>query len=1270
MRISRPPRPVGEPQAPVVVALRRERVADRYVVEKELASGGMGIVYAVHDRTTGEARALKRLSDSASKERVLVEAFEREYQVLAGLDHPRIIRVYDYGVDEVGPYYTMELLEGQDMRKAAPLPPREACIYLRDVATSLALLHARRLIHRDLSPTNVRMTPDGHVKLLDFGALTAFGSTRFIVGTAPAVPPEAFDNAPLDQRADLYSLGALAYWMLTRRHAYPAKRIEDLPEFWKTPPPPLNELVEEIPEELSDLVLSLLAADPLARPASAAEVIGRLNVVAQLPPENEADTARLAQSFLLSPRFTGRTEELASLSVRVDSALRGMGSAVRIEAVAGMGRSRLLEELAVRAQIAGATVLRVDASMQRRVHGTTRALAARLLDALPDLARERGKKYGPALAALGRDVDARLSSPPSGPPPASGLARSQAPRLSVPSTPPAVAGGAPATEALALEDWFVEVSETKPLVLLVDNVEYADPASLGLLAALAKLAPEKALLLVVAERTRRDQTPPIGLVTLQGACATVRLSGLQPEETLELVRSLFGDVPSSERFAEWLHGRTAGSPLHCIEISRQLVTKNVIRYFGGIWALPVDRPDAELPAALEDALGIRVLSLSPEARSLAECLSLQREQPTYELCLRIAGDGDERRTLSLLDELARNDVLYGDQDGYRFSSTALREALLGKMDEARREENHRKLGEAFTALAGPEDFALQIEAGFHLIKGGEEVRGADKIAFVAKDSVVVRTLLADLHHAARPLEAALKVYKRHRRSVYARMPLLAALSHAGYYEERHWGEVYGDEALDALEDLSGLRLARRLRAFMGRFLGLVCGILFAAFRFHVSPKRDRNYPFREVLVQLFGAVTTQTGIASLSLDAERAARVAEVLEPFAVLPKRLTPVGIYEYCSSLQEIGRENQPAAYAAFEQIRKRLEDPRYYPTLPAEARRLYWTAAHFARGSMAVFRADSKSALESADALDTAGLKLYSMIASQLRFLYHMNRGEFRLAEKHHEQVELHAAHVGSAWQVETWEAPALIPINTVSEDLVGIARVADRLQILSRAVPSLKFYLRLARQSLDLVRNESNIEKALENELRRMPPKSFIGWAATYGFLARDRNRRGLHDEARAICEEALSHMTDADREYATLFLIVDLEAAKADAALGKTADALRRIDELLERFADVDHPIVHGSLHEVRARICLMSGDQAGYRASLAEVERRFRPTANPVLIAKYERLSEVVGIPGSLRRPGTGATHGAVRSDGKLVTKSEHHQDVQTVRVSTRKAEG
>lgn len=1192
---------------------RKERASDRYVVESKIASGGMGVVYRVRDRVTGEDRALKRMHAEAAKKPLFVEAFEREYQVLAGLDHPRIIRVFDYGVDEAGPYYTMELVEGDDLRAAAPLSYRDACRHLRDVATSLSLLHARRLIHRDLSATNVRITREGRCKLLDFGALTAFGHSELIVGTPPAVPPEAIEHTPLDQRADLYALGALAYWLLTRRHAFPATRIEELPALWAQAPAPPSELAPDVPPELDALVLSLLSLDPLARPGSAAEVIGRLTTIGELPAEDEGESVRLALSFLLLPQFVGRTRELARLRAYTEAAVKGSGASVRIESVAGMGRTRLLEEAALRAQITGATVLRVDANAYREPHGTARALAVRLLDAFPDLGREKARRYRSALAALGREVEARLPTPA--------------------SLPPGLPAGA-ADTASGLEGLFLELAQVKPLVVAVDNVEYADAASIGLIAALSRQTSGQPLLLVFTERQSRESHDAIGLSTLRSSSSSIELGGLSPAETLELARSLFDETPNLERFAEWLHGRTAGSPLHCIEISRQLVTQKVLRHVGGVWVLPVERPDAELPAALEDALSIRLAALGKEARGLAECLSLAREQPTVALCRMLLDDPADRKLWLLLDELVQKDVLQAHADGYRFGSLALREALLRGMSETGREQNHGRLGAAFARLAGPGDHGLKIAAGWHLIKGGEELRGAAMIAEVTHDSVAVRTLIANLHRAGRPFEAALKVYKRHRRSIYERMPLLGALAQAGYYEDRKWGELYGDEALDALEEMTGLRTATRLRPYLGRALALVVGMAIALVRFWLAPRAQRNYRFREVLVQLFGAVTTLAGTASLSFDVERVDRVTATLEPFQFLPQRLTPVGIYQFCQALSEVGRGNQARAFEQFEELLARFGDTRYYPSLNGEARRLYWAGAHFLRGSFAVFKADGRAALESADALDASGLKLYAMIASQLRFLYHMNRGEVQLAAAHREQVELHAAHVGSAWQVETWEPPALICQQTSLSDLVAITRTVDHLDVLRQTVPSVKPYWRLAKLAAQLVRRE-DLEGArvgTEELLRGRESRSYIGWAATLAFLARGLNQRGEHEEARNVCRRALAIMNDADREYTTLFLDADLEAAAADAALGDVDGALHRLDELIARFASCDHPLVLGRLHERRARIAWKAGRTGDYDASLQLVDRFYRRTSNPVLIAKCERLSELRSKTSMMRR--------------------------------------
>jgi hypothetical protein len=1167
----------------------------------------MGVVYRVFDAVAGEERALKRIRPEARNKPLYVRAFEREYQVLATLDHPRIIRVFDYGVDEEGPYYTMELLSGHDMRDAAPLPYRDACLQLRDVATSLALLHARRLVHRDLSPGNVRMTRDGRCKLLDFGALSAFGVSDVVAGTPSSVPPEAFSGAPLDQRTDLYSLGALAYWMLTGRHAYPARRLEDLPVHWRTPPPPPSALAPDVPKELDALVSSLLDADPLGRPASAAEVIARLTSIGALPAEGTTETRRLALSFLSNPRFIGRSATLDRVTTVIDTACRGHGGAVFIQGAAGMGRTRVLEEIGVRAQLAGAAVVRVDAGMVEQVGGTTRALVLRMADAAPELARRHAGPFRSSLVALGRDVRARLGVLSSPPEAVSGISRADR----------------------GLEEWFGEISLEKPLVVQVDNVGSADDVSLGMLAGLAVLAADHPIVLVVTEGAGGARSGALGLVSLRERAMHVELAGLSPGEMLELCRYLFGDAPRVERFAEWLTERTAGSPLHALEISRQLLARGVIQYAAGIWTLPDQAPDAALPAALGDAIAIRLSSLGESARILAECLSLQRQQSTFELCALLAPAApasDGGGVLALLDELAEHDVLYAEQDGYRFSSSALREALLAGMDDERQERNHLRLGEAFAKLAGDDKPRLRIEAGWHLIRGGADERGADLIASTTLDAVTGRDLMVNLHRIGQPLEAALKTYGKYRRSLYERLPLLATLAQAGYYEDRVWGDSYGDEALAALEWLTGLATARHLRRFLGGWLALVVGILSAWFRFRLAPARERKYSFAKLMTHLFGTVTTLAGVAALSFDSERCESIAAVLEPFAVLPKRMTPVGIYQFCQCVCEIARENEAAAYDEADALLKRFEDPHYYPSLPADARKFYIAGAHSVRGTFGIFRADGRGALESADALDRMGLKLYAMVASQLRCLFYTMRAEFVKASIHRERVEIHAAHVGSVWQVETWEAAALLLVYPQIGDVVGSTRLAHRLERLSKTVPSLKRSAWLARNAILLTRGDPASRPAVARAVahyQKHTPRSYIGWGGSMGYIARGFNLGGEHAEAKRICESALSHLTPADGEYLLHFITLDLELAIADAALGHPNDGIRRLDVLLERHARSGHGLGLGLLHETRARIAWSAGQPEEYERSLREVERYFVPTQDAGLVGKYRRLLEL-----------------------------------------------
>jgi serine/threonine protein kinase len=168
-----------------------ELVGGCYRIEVALGRGGMARVYRVLDERSGQRLALKQLVAEGDQSAALRSMFEHEYHTLVQLAHPCIVRVFDYGLNALSPYYTMELLEGADAREAnrsQALSVRQICVVLRDAASALALIHSRRMVHRDVSPRNLWCTPDGRAKLIDFGTLVAMGLQTQIVGTPPFVP--------------------------------------------------------------------------------------------------------------------------------------------------------------------------------------------------------------------------------------------------------------------------------------------------------------------------------------------------------------------------------------------------------------------------------------------------------------------------------------------------------------------------------------------------------------------------------------------------------------------------------------------------------------------------------------------------------------------------------------------------------------------------------------------------------------------------------------------------------------------------------------------------------------------------------------------------------------------------------------------------------------------------------------------------------------------------------------------------------------------------
>jgi tetratricopeptide (TPR) repeat protein len=1160
----------------------------RFRIERELARGGVGVVYVAFDRSTKRRVALKRLGQDAPSQ--LAALFEREFYVLSSLRHPSIIEVYEYGIDQGTPFYTMELLEGMDLRELSPIDPPLACRYLRDVASSLALLHARGLIHRDVSPRNVRTTPDGGSKLIDFGALASFGVAGDIVGTPPAMAPEVLHGRPLDQRADLFSLGALAYFALTGRHAYPARRVSELAGVWEENPLPPSAYAPTVPGELDELVLSLLALDVLARPSSAAEVIDRLTVIGRLPPERDVGTAR---AYLQGTSVVEREAPLDRVARRIARAKTGRGASVFVDGDPGVGRSRFLSEAAMKAKLAGVTVVRADAAVHSGPLAMARALTWQLVKLVPDVAERALRPHAGLVARVFPDVGSELGF-----------------------VEPDAAGGSGAGAAelsSALEDAFLAVSRERPLVVLVDDVDRSDLESAALLVSLSREAPRHELVVITTALALPWSELSAPVRFLRDQSTDIRLRGLTEDGVLALVRSAFGNVPHAPRTAARLYEVTDGNPEHCMRLVEHWVETGVVTYADGVWSLPIELPDEAFLRFEGVALG-RLARTSPEARALAEALSLFEDRASVDLCIALASPSGQRSTaVALLDELTGAEILAFVGGEYRYRQDVVRAAVARRMPEERRRALHERFAELLLggAAEGP---SARFSAGSHLIQAGHETRGADLVASTARELLAGSSDPTAVFARAVPaFEAALDVYRKQGRKNLELLGLLVPMALASYDVSFEFAQRYGEEAIARLRRAIGLGTFEAPVEFPDA--SSLFGVLAAAPLLEDGEQQKGDTPDVGTLVTwLVRCAMTLTGAFSAAIAHESEERCVAALEPFRHFGEGHPAAFAHEFCALVLAMTADRMAEAYGGWTSLLARMKSVALPPDI---VRRLEIGAIT----SLGILEAqlDDRSALARVEELERAGDARSAAVAHQLRFLHHGFRGEIELAERSRERLEALAMKRGAAWQVETWSTCTLSAVYGNTRDTTGGRRTVEQLERLKKGAPSLELYWKRALAAQRLVVGDAASALAIYDELDACEPRARVGWGAVRGAAVRARNLLGRHAEALRLAEDTI-RLSEEDRDYVAMNLSVWLERSIALAGLGEYERAKSHLEELFSRYRENQNPMTMGCLHRTFAEIALFEGARELFEHHVSEMERWFRSTQNPALVAQCEAL--------------------------------------------------
>lgn len=682
---------------------------DRFVLARRLGGGSMGVVYEAYDRTTGRRNALKTLAQDDPR---FLTNLKREFRLVQSVLHPNLVRLHGLFQGTSTWFFTMELVEGTSYLTwlrddgagsaptepatgsttaplsrsviSIPTPPATPTVIARllqtlpQLGSALVALHSEGLVHRDVKPSNLLLTADGRLVLIDFGLARvatdeAHGCT--FAGTPAYMAPEQASGGPVTAATDCYAAGVILYQALTGRLPF-VGALEDLIQQKRTWAPVAPSLLAPgVPVELEALCLRLLAHDPATRPTAAEIAAWRQGARRPRP---------LGASRSTSAIFVGRALELEQVRTAFAAGASARPPVVLVDGESGIGKTALLSETNRRFASERALVLR-GRCFEHEV--SAYAGVDMIMDALVGQLRrldERAGYFAPRhLAALRQIFPAIGTIPAFGEPDGRSSAGHHEMRLRA---------------ASAFQELFARVATRYQVVIALDDAQWLTEASLVLLSSLlAGDDPVPIMLLLAARGSDLGLVGP-WLDTLTCKVTRVSLGPLSQAESLELLRHHLAG--RSEAELETMAHDSAGHPY----LLRELALATGERATSG-------------QPRVDDVLRARAAQLAPLERAILDLVCVA----TAPICPQAVGDAagiGVGELAAITASLVRQRwvvVTPRDHDGSIWPAhDRVRAVLRGTLDGPTRQELARRLADALesSACADVEALALQwSEAG-------------------------------------------------------------------------------------------------------------------------------------------------------------------------------------------------------------------------------------------------------------------------------------------------------------------------------------------------------------------------------------------------------------------------------------------------------------------------------------------------------------------------------------------------------------------------------
>ncbi len=758
--------PTSQPTRPTPSATPQPTsfAGGRYHVKKFLGEGGKKKVYLAHDTVLDRDVAFALIKteklDDVARTRI-----KREARAMGKLgDHPNIVTVYDIGDHEGQPYIVQPFMAGGDVKgliDKAPehrLPLDKTLDIARSVCKGLEFAHSKGIIHRDLKPGNVMLSADGTAEIGDFGLAVAVDLSRLtqsgmMVGTVAYMPPEQAMGGKVTVKADLYSLGAMLYEMVTGRPPFVGDdSVSIIGQHINTPPVSPAWHRADLPPALDTLIMQLLEKDPEKRPESAAVVLQALETIEAGKITKEAAKETAQENPLYRRVFVGREQELKQLQAAFDGAMSGQGALMMVMGEPGIGKTALCEQLSTYVTLRGGKTLvghcYEEGSLSLPYLAFVEAMRSYVLSReVKDLREELGTGAAD-VARIVSEIRERLKVKP----------RPQKD---------------PEEERYrlmqAVTGFLTNAASVQPLLIVLEDLHDADKGTLDMLTHVSRhLAGARLLVVGTYRDVEVDRTHPLSAALAElrrgSTYGRVILRGLNADEVRRMLESITREsVPWG--LAEAVHRQTEGNPLFVQEVVRFLAEEGLITQKEGRWRPAKDTPlEMNIPEGLRDVIGKRLSLLSKECNQLLSVASVIGREFGIGTLRAVAAMNEDVFVSALKDAVRLSVLEERSQVGvvrYRFTHAFFRQTLYEEMIAPQRLKLHQQvaraletqyakrlgehaaeLAEHFSQSTDPNDLVKAIDYGTMAAQRAIEVYAYGEAVRLLDQAIKVQKVLA------------------------------------------------------------------------------------------------------------------------------------------------------------------------------------------------------------------------------------------------------------------------------------------------------------------------------------------------------------------------------------------------------------------------------------------------------------------------------------------------------------------------------------------------